>query len=127
MRSTILNIISSQTIITDIIYLEFFHILLLPLMVVVVPETDDIAVAVAVAVVLNGVNEALVVAIDVLTLVGETGSEMGEEGGEAFISSSSGDLLVAFIFGAPFKAELLAASCRYADSLGNISLTSSIS
>lgn len=92
-------------------------------MVVVVPENDEVAIAIE----LDAVNEAIVVAVDVLTLAGESGSEMGEEGGEAFISSSRGDLLVDLIFGAPFKAELLAASCKYADNFGNISLTSSIS
>lgn len=96
-------------------------LLLLPLMVVVAVD-DEVAVAVE----LGAVTEALVVVAVVLTSVGESGSEIGDDGGDALISSNKGDLLVAFAFGAPFNAELLA-NCKYADNLGNISLTSSIS
>lgn len=84
---------------------------MLPLIAVVVLDTDDVA---NVVIALDAVNEALVEADVVLTLVdGDCGdSEIGDEGGEAFISSNNGDLLVvALIFGAPFNAELLA-NCR---------------
>lgn len=78
-----------------------------------VHATDDVAIASVVVELDDAVNEALVVAEEVLTLVdGDCcDSEMGDEGGDAFMSSSNGDLLVALIFGAPFKAELLA-SCK---------------
>lgn len=89
----------------------------------VVVEPDD---EVTVAVELEAVTEALVVVAVVLTSVGEAGSEIGDDGGDVLMSSNNGDLLVAFTFGAPFNAELLA-NCKYADNLGNISLTSSIS
>lgn len=77
-------------------------------------ETEDDATANVVIVPDVTVSEALVVADEVLTFVdGDWGdSEFGDEGGEVFISSNNGDLLVvALIFGAPFKAELLA-SCK---------------
>lgn len=85
---------------------------MLPLIAVVVFDTDD-AIANVVVELDDAVNEALVVA-DVLTFAdGDWGdSEIGDEGGEAFMSSNNGDLLDApLIFGAPFKAELLA-SCK---------------
>lgn len=63
-------------------------------------------------------DETFVVAIFILD------SELGDDGGEVFISSNGGVFDLAF--GAPFNAELLA-NCKYADNLGNISLTSSIS
>lgn len=91
-----------------------FDLLLLPLIAVVVLDTDDDATANVVIVFEDAVNEALVVADEVLTFVGgDCGdSEFGDEGGEVFISSNNGDLLVvALIFGAPFNAELLA-SCK---------------
>lgn len=64
------------------------------------------------------VTTALVVADEVLKFVGDDSGdfEIGDEGGEVFISSNNGDLLVVAlvfeIFGAPFKAELLLASCK---------------
>lgn len=77
-------------------------------------DTDEDA-TVNVAVALDdAVSEALVVAEEVLAFVaGELGdSEFGDDGGEVFMSSKSGDLLVvALMFGAPFRAELLA-NCR---------------
>lgn len=80
---------------------------MLPVRVVVVLDVEALAVE------FDTVNEALVVvAVDAFTFVGDAGgSEIGEEGGEVFMSSKSGDLLVASILGAPFKAELLA-NCR---------------
>lgn len=90
----------------------------------VVVALDDVVV---VAVELDAVNEALVVVADLLTSVGEPGSDDGgDDGGDDFISSNNGDLLVSFAFAAPFNAELLA-NCKYADNFGKISLTSSIS
>lgn len=86
---------------------------MLPLIAAVVLDTD-VATANVVVELDDAVNEALVVADDVLALVdGDCGnSETGDEGGEGFMSSNNGDLLVApLIFGAPFKAELLA-SCK---------------
>lgn len=49
--------------------------------------------------------KALVVTADSLT--GESGCDIGDDGGEVFMSSNNGDLLVGFAFGAPFNAELL--------------------
>lgn len=78
-------------------------------------DTDDDATANVVVAPDVTVSEALVVAEEVLlTFVDGDwgGSEFGDEGGEDFISSNSGDLLVvALIFGAPFNAELLA-NCK---------------
>lgn len=82
---------------------------MLPLIAVVDDVADDAA---DVVVKLDdAVNEALVEA-NVL-VDGDSGdSEIGDEGGDAFMSSNNGDLLVvALIFGAPFKAELLA-NCK---------------
>lgn len=78
---------------------------MLPLIVVAQLEVDVSAVE------FDTVVEALVVTGRVISSVREAGSLKGEDGGDAFISSNSGDLLVALIFGAPFKAELLA-NCR---------------
>lgn len=88
---------------------------MLPLIAVVVLDTDDDATANVAVVLDDAVNEALVVADVVLAAFvdGDCGdSEFGDEGGEVFISSNNGDLLVvALIFGAPFNAELLA-NCK---------------
>lgn len=60
----------------------------------------------------DAVDVALVVlAAAPETLPGEAGSDIGDDGGDVLMSSSSGDLLVGFTFGAPFKAELLA-NCK---------------
>lgn len=87
------------------------NLLLLPVIVVELVDVDVVAV-VAVELVVDG--EALVVAAGPLApwlLDGEAGSDMGDDGGDCFISSNNGDLLVAFAFGAPFNAELLA-NCK---------------
>lgn len=67
--------------------------------------------AVVVVVELAVVDEALVVADVAVWLAGETGSDIGEDGGDVLISINNGDLLVVLTFGAPFKAELLA-NCK---------------
>lgn len=79
-------------------------------------DTDDDAIAKVVVEMDGAVIEALVEADVVLLRVddgdGGDSAAIGDEGGEAFISSNNGDLLaVALIFGAPFSAELLA-SCK---------------
>lgn len=87
------------------------NLLLLPVIVVELVDVD--VVAVAVELVVDG--EALELAVGPPAprlLDGEAGSDMGDDGGDCFISSSNdGDLLVAFAFGAPFNAELLA-NCK---------------
>lgn len=73
--------------------------------------------------------DRVIVAVElILGLAGDNGSEsdIGEDGGDVLISSGGVDLPDPLLLGAPFNAELLA-NCKYADSLGNISLTSSIS
>lgn len=73
--------------------------------------------------------DKVIVAVELtLGLSGDNGSEsdIGEDGGDVLISSGGVDLPDSVLFGAPFNAELLA-NCKYADSLGKISLTSSIS
>lgn len=82
-----------------------FYLLLLPLIVVELVEEDVVAVELVADV------EVLEVVIDVLASTGETGSDIGDDGGDALISSNNGDLLVGFAFGAPFNAELLA-NCK---------------
>lgn len=86
--------------------------------VVVVPDAID-------TVVLFVVDAVALVDIVVANIIFVVTSD-GEDGGDVFISSNGGVLFAFECVGAPFNAELLA-SCRYAESFGNISFTSSIS
>lgn len=73
--------------------------------------------------------DRVIVAVEmILGLAGDNGSEsdIGEDGGDDLISSAGVDFPELLVLGAPFNAELLA-NCKYADSFGKISLTSSIS
>lgn len=94
---------------------EQLNLLLLPVIVVELVDVDVVADAVAVAVELVVDGEALELTVGPPAprlLDGEAGSDMGDDGGDCFISSNNdGDLLVAFAFGAPFNAELLA-NCK---------------
>lgn len=77
------------------------NLLLLPVIVVALFDAVDVVVEVAT------VKEL----VAVVTLTGESGCDIGDDGGDVFMSSSNGDLLIGFAFGAPFKAELLP-SCK---------------
>lgn len=82
------------------------HSLLLPLIVVVLL----VVIVDAVDATLDVADEALMVTAGV-SRTGDDRSEMGEDGGDDFMSISSGDLLVGFAVCAPFNAELLA-NCK---------------
>lgn len=75
---------------------------MLPLIVVEQVDVDVVAVPLVVD------DEALEAAT--LDSGGEAGSDIGDDGGDCFMSNSNGDLH-GFAFGAPFSAELLA-NCK---------------